>query len=164
MTKKKTILFIAVALTLAAVILACLLPRTTKTDYAINAFCFTAEGEPAGDFQITAQVTKKEMLFREPQLEFSIQPFDRLTWLKVVEAEGENPVNKLDEIQYLFFSAGDNVLADTAAMLTVAFDADMDRWIFVNHSRKVYYVGSVSGDYSAEELTEYFISLVPSNW
>lgn len=163
MVKKKTIMFIAVALILATVTLICLLPRTTKTDYTINASGFTAEGDPAGDFQINVQATKKETLFGEPRLELSIEPFAQQTWLKVIEAEGENPVYQMDDIQFMFFSAGDSVLVNRAAHMKVCFDENMDRWLFVNHSRNVYYMGSVSGDYSIEELTDYFGGMIPNN-
>lgn len=163
MTKKKPILFIAVALILAAVLLICLLPRTTKTDYTINASGFTAEGDPAGDFQINVHATKTETLFGEPRLELSIEPFAQQTWLKVIEAEGENPVYQMDDMQFMFFSAGDSVLVDRAAQMTVYFDENLDRWLFVNNSRNVYYMGTVSGDYSLAELTDYFWGMIPGN-
>lgn len=163
MKKNKLIAVIAGVLILSAAVLICLLPHTTTLDYTLNAVCFNVNGKQTGTTQIVVQGHKTNKLFRDPQFELSVLPFDRLTWLQIIETEGENPVYQQDDIRFSYYVAGDNRSGEVV-QITVGFDSNLDRWIFINHARKVYYVASSSGNYSAEELSAYFISLIPANW
>lgn len=160
---KKIIILVAALLILAAALLICLLPRATTLEYTLDTVCFNADGEQMGMFQIVVQGQQTDALFRDPQLELSIMPFDRLSWLKVVAAEGENPVYHDGDIRFSYYVAADKVTGEVG-QCTLGFDSKMERWIIVDHSRQLYYVASTNSDYSADELTAFFVSLIPANW
>ena len=163
MKKRKFIIVIAIVVLMATIsTLLFLLPRTTKIDYTLNTTRFNAQGEQTGDIQISVHGQQKKALFRDPQIELSVEPFDRLAWLKVITADEEASPYRHEDLQFFFYSAAD--WTGKVVMVTVGFDANMDSWIFVNHTRQVYYVASVSGKYSPQELVEYFRVLIPVNW
>ena len=163
MKKRKFIIVIAIVVLMATIsTLLFLLPRTTKIDYTLNTTRFNAQGEQTGDIQISVYGQQKKALFRDPQIELSVEPFDRLAWLKVITADEEASPYRHEDLQFFFYSAAD--WTGKVVMVTVGFDANMDSWIFVNHTRQVYYVASVSGKYSPQELVEYFRVLIPVNW
>lgn len=164
MARKKELIVIITMIIVAAAILICLWPRTDKIIYTLDATQFNANGEQIGSAQFLVESLQKRTLLQDSQAELSIQPFDGLSWLKIVASGDEFPAYyQLGEIYYLFYSAWDQIL-DEAILCTLAFDAQMDRWMILNNARQTYYVASVSGAYTLEELTSYFSSIIPINW
>lgn len=157
---KKAMIFVITAIIIIAAILVCVIPRFTGVDATLQATKFNNRGESVGAHDIVLSGNRLDYLFSDTALELSVSAFDILRDF-VVETELKTASG--GEMFYVLYSAV-NTAKDDVDVIRVGFSPDMDRWVFVNDTDQVYYVASVSGDYSAEELVEYFRPLIPANW
>lgn len=153
----KAKIIVVVALFIFATILVCLIPRFTGVDVTLQAVKITNQGEALDTYEIVLRGNRLDYLFGNTALDLSIAPFDELSGFT---SHGEVKSLTESEIFYAFFSAV-NAATDDVAFLKLGFSPDMDRWILVNDTDQVYYVASVSGVYTTEELAEYFSRLIP---
>lgn len=81
--------------------------------------------------------------------------------------EGRISAAPENDILYVFYYGQQEnapVYDDSLTHFRLGFSPDMNRWIFINDSNRVYYAACISGNYSAQELVEYFRILIPVNW
>lgn len=159
MHKKATILVIMAVLIIAAV-LVCMIPRFTHVENtALQATKLTNRGEILGTYEIVLRGSRQDYLFGDPVLELSVAPFDIL---RDFVMETEIRTATAGEICYVLYSAT-NTATDDANVIRIYFSPDMDRWLFLNDTDLTCYVASVSGAYSAQNLMDYFGSVIPDN-
>ena len=159
MYKRSIIIVIATVLVIAAA-LVCVIPQFTNVDATLNATKINEQGEALGTHEIVLRGNRLDYLLTDAALEVAISPFDSLSGFV---AEGKIKTATGKDICYVLYSAS-NAVTDDVAIIRICFSPEMDRWVFVNDTDQVYYVASVSGAYSTQELVEYFRPLIPSNW
>ena len=167
MNKKATTFIIAVVL-IAIAVMICVIPRFTKVDVTLNAAKMDTDGNTLGTYEISIHGNKEDYISGKSALDVDIAPFDGLKSFQA-STNGSNGIEgyiwSMPGSDYLHITLsaynGDGSLPDD---LTLYFSPDMDRWLLMNTTNKVFYVGSVSGNCTTEELLEYFQSAIPSSW
>lgn len=170
--RKVQIITLVVASIVIAAALLWFIPRTTQIDHTLRFSKFDHHGNELGTTEIRIAGRKLDYLFQDSRVDFTIAPFDGLVWLKPTlhaNTNQEGHLNTALENGILFtyyYGCHVNISGYDEGMpqFRLGFSPDMDRWIIINDSDKVYYVASVSGKYSTKELVEYFRILIPSNW
>ena len=156
---KRSIIFLIVVVVLVAAALICMIPRFKVVDATLLATKITHRGEVLGAYEIVLNGTRQDYLFGNPVLELSVAPFDIL---RDFVAESEIRIAAGGEICYALYSVV-NTETNNVDVLRICFSPDMDRWLILNDMSLICYVSSVSGDYSAEQLMEYFDPVIPNN-
>lgn len=175
MDKKIQVVKIISCIVVGIAVIAALLwfvPRSTRVDHTLSASKFDHHGDLVRTTEIRISGRKLDYLFQDSRVEFTITPFDGLAWIEPVlyantNQEGHLSTAPENDILYTFyygFPTNPPVYNDSMTQFRLGFSPDMDRWIIINDSDKVYYVASVSGNYSPQELVEYFRVLIPVNW
>ena len=168
----KRILFWLIFCILVIAALLWFIPRSTRVDHTLITAKFDQSGNLIGNTEIRISGRKLDYLFRDSRVDFTITPFEGLVWIKPVtfgKAGVEGLVSTAMEngILYTYYHGWFEdafTQADGWGQFTLGFSPDMDRWFIRNDTCKVYYVASVSGKYSSQELVEYFRILIPANW
>lgn len=148
------------------------IPRSTRIDYTLTTSKIDRFGKEIGTTEIRIAGRKLDYLFQKSRADFTITPFDGLAWIKPAMygntgTEGRIATAIANGILYTHYygcledASGQG---DDMTHFTLGFSPNMDRWIIRNDSDKVYYVASVNGMYSTQELVEYFRILIPANW
>ena len=166
MNKKATTFIIAVVL-IAIAVMICVIPRFTKVDVTLNATKMDAEGNALGTYEISFHGNKKDYISGDSALDINILPFDDLKNFQASTNESngiEGYIWSTPGCNYFYIAltaySGDAQLPD---YLTLYFSPDRDKWVLLNGIGKVFYVGSVSGNCTTEELLEYFQNVIPAN-
>ena len=168
--RKVQIITLVVASIVIAAALLWFIPRSTRIDYTLTTSKIDRFGKEIGTTEIRIAGRKLDYLFQDSRVDFTIAPFDGLVWLKPALHANTNQEGHLEtamenDILYTFYyGAHENFSShDGMTQLRLGFSPDMDRWIIINDSDRFYYVASISGEYSAQELVEYFSILIPAN-
>lgn len=142
-------------------------PFMTPVDLTLNAVRMDHEGNVTGDAMIHVQGTRYDYLFQMPRLDVNITPFDGHYDIYAATFTSDygdvvGAVRSYESDEYEFVTyAGMYEPKNDMFIGTLGFSPDMDQWIFCNKTYGVYYVSSVSGEYTAAELAEYFHWLMP---
>ena len=157
---KRAMITIICFVVVIAVALICVIPRFRPVDATMQAAKFNGQGKSVGTYEVAIRGNRKGYLFGKDFLELSVSPFDDLTGFF---SDGEIRTLPGDGAEYILYTA---INENTQDVVTVefVFTSDMDRWLFLNVTEQSYYVASVDGKYSTQELLEFFQSLIPSNW
>ena len=165
---KRAMIFVVVVLILTAAVLICVVPRFTKVDIFLNATKFSAQGETVGTYEIAIHGNQLDYIFGDSALDVNISAFDSYSQFEAARSgkygsEGLVHTEPGTEIFCALYSAW-NTDTDTVAIFDIYFSPDLDRWLFLNVSDKLYYVASASGSHTTQELVEYFSAQIPINW
>ena len=135
-------------------------PPQTAVSFKFDAVKIDMDGNELGNFTIELSGYKIEPYFEEPRLELDIAPFDNLRSLYTsypnFKFKGA-PIRKAlnGSFQVIDCDAFVNGKDDPISM-RIGFSSEYDRWALYNLDDEVCYVGSVSGDYTVQELYDYF--------
>ena len=143
-------------------------PPTTAISVKFEAVKIDEDCNELGNFTIELSGEKIEPYFEDPRLDLTMAPFDGLQSLTMVEDGSSFDGTRIttywggafQEIDCGYFDPVENQLKDAR----IAFSSDFDRWAYYDSERKVCYVGSVSGNYTVQELYEYFNPLITGGW
>lgn len=184
--RKKTVI-ITVSILLAAVLIAAAayhIPWPTKIDKTLTVTKLDIDKNEVGTFEIHITGKKLTYLFQEERYLLQIDPFDNIEEIKTTEVstiDGKDvtgrPVYFGQEHgkDYRQLSLNGRDRSDGSlkyVSLTLFYSGDLDRFAFNCYSDDIIYdsdlvkwsyVGSVSGDYTTEEIVEYFGGLIPGN-
>lgn len=159
MYKRALIILIALFVAIAAVLI-CVIPRFTAVDATLSATKYNEKGETLYASETSIRGSRLDHLFGADAMDIHIAPFDDLSNFTI---NGKIQTIPGTEICYVLSSASNAATGD-AAFFEIGFSPDMGRWAIVNTTDRVYYVGSDSGEYTPQELVEYFKPLIPGNW
>lgn len=168
--KRNAILLSFIACILLLALALYLIPMPTRIDLVLDAVKVDAEGNELGTFQIQLAGFRYDYLFQKSRLNIDVQPFDEYAsiMLSDVYYGGQKipgAILKYDftgemeafEPDWTYVGCGGKKINQTYGFLaSLAFSPDLDRWLFADHSGKVYYVASVSGTDATADLIGYF--------
>ena len=142
----------------------CFLPRSTSINQTVTAAKLDQSGNETGTVEITIYGRKLDYLFQDPRLSLSFDPFDHYSWVEaadvVNEPEGFISIYPGTDFWCASYAAG-NEVTDNIDDFLLFFSPDLGRWAMVDYHNENRYVFSTSGDYSTQELFEYFKILFP---
>ena len=146
-------------------------PWATPVDLTLNATKLDEAGNVLGTEEIHIKGHRLDYLFRDSRLAVEIEPFGSLKWVKLDDhSNGTGTIDRsyVDELDFEYFSVGfygwDKDVGD-AALCELFFTAEFDRMAIMYHpwfGDTFYYVASVSGDYSIQEIVEHFHGIAPT--
>lgn len=162
---RRSMIFVGVALLAIVAVLICVIPRFTKVDITLHATKTNSQGESLGEYEISLQGNRLDYISGNASLDISVSPFDELSQFIPIRNANTNIDGLIKtepgtDILCVHYSAWDNK-TDAFVVYDIGFSPDMDRWIFVNATEGIYYVSSVSGAYTSQELVDYFHSMIP---
>lgn len=145
-------------------------PPTTPVSYKFDAVKVDFSGKEYGSytFEITGEYI--EPYFEAPRLDLKTNMFDGLWNVDTGNISNTSIFegSPIEESLVGEFLTVDSYVFDSSANSfrggELAFSSDFDRWCYLDDEGKVLYVGSVSGDYTLQELFDYFKRIIPSNW
>lgn len=168
--RRKTV-FTIIKILLAAIFIAGVIyhfPWPTQVDTTLTATKLDAEGKELGTFDIHFTGTKLNYLFQEERYVLKIDAFDTLTSINTPDdANGRTgiPFQRYGkkwgiEEHYMLFLAGIDTAAGSSdiVFMDLIFTQEKDRFILTCNSSekgKWCYVGSLSGNYTAQEIAAY---------
>lgn len=169
---KKIITSIIIVLLLVAVLGYCHIPVPYK--HTVSAFKIDAAGNQIGNTEIILNGTKKASLFRGDMLSVNVGSIDGAPGFEVKSAQYEQHIGEdflhcnfvIDNITDLIDSIlnGNETVQAKSYHYDVCMSKDFDQWLIsvsVNGEPKVYYMWSVSGNKTYEQLLEYFVEELP---
>ena len=176
---------IAIGCTVPVLILLALLyfiPRTSPIYMELKVAKLDAHGNEIGTTQISIEGRKLEYLFGDDRFELIIDSFDNLTGFKVNfsvnsfdDLSGINDIkinskavdlkqNSIDELNLQYCTLRFNSDGNRTAYELI-FAKDMDCFAFWSRSltdrESIWYVFSLSGENSTQEIIEHFKGIVP---
>lgn len=123
------------------------------------------EGNASLDFQLNIEGSVGESSDGTAWLRAKIDSFDSITDIETVnDSDSDLPeIQTLPsmELQFVICSGLDG---GKPAAVNLYFSPDLERWMFYNISDKTYFVGSVNGKYSTQDLYEYFSPIIIGHW
>ena len=171
MKAKKTFLIIGIILMLAFIVGVILyyVPYVTKINITLNAVKLDENGNEIGTVQIVIQGNKQDYLFQEDRVDLSIEPFDNLVNITPSNQDGIAGVihpTFVGDYSLVYYGASVQTtvnVTDAYAFCTLAISDDLGRWAFrrSENGKETYYVASVSGNDTTEELIAFFRGLIP---
>jgi len=171
--KTKRILSIIFQCAVVCLLVAALLYFTTwptRADLTLDAVMLDAQGNELGTEQIRMKGYRLDYLFRESRMRLQIEPFGDLNYVSLTGNDRKHSViQRFDKdlfgTEYLSISfyGGDRVLNDVV-LWEMYFTEEMDRFAIWGHAAgqdSIYYAASVSGNYTTQEIMEYFSGVLP---
>ena len=161
--KTKIIISTSVILLVIAAIV-CFLPRSTRISQTFNAVKLDQNGSEICTVEISVSGQKLDYPRKDPRLIISIAPFDIYDRIQAAEwvdqPKGYIRIYPGTDLWHTSFSAARN---DTKEIddFYLFISPEWDRFAIVDFHSNIYYVSSVEGDYSPQELFEYFRILFP---
>lgn len=144
-------------------------PFTAQIDLTLNTIKLDKDGNAIGTAEIHLEGQRWDYLFQEDRIYLEIDPFDNYKNI-VTRSDGEyNIVDRFGKEYYgkdykiIRFDGWDKEAA-VPAMGFIYFDENFDCFAFMGNSLQddeYYYIASVSGAYTTEELIAFFNGLVP---
>ena len=169
---KKVVIVVAVVLLCVIVFGHCYI--SLPYEHTVNATKIDAEGNRIGNAEITLNGAKKASLFREDVLSVQVDSVDGAPGFEVKSAQYEQHIGEdylhsnfvTDDIGDLVDSIlnEDEIAQAKSYNYHVCISKDFDQWLIsvsVNGEPKVYYMWSVSGNKTYEQLLEYFAEELP---
>lgn len=169
---KKVIIAVVVVLILVIALGHCYIPLPYH--HSINAFKIDAEGNRIGNIEITLDGIKMSSLFRKNVLFVDVAPIDDVPDFEVDTSQYEQYFNEdfvhsqfiIDDVSDIIISVMDkgDITQSRSYNFYVCISNDFDQWLIsvsTNSGPRVYYMGSVSGGKTYDQLTEYFALKLP---
>ena len=155
--------FIGALIIAAIVILLIVAPIPTRFGHTLNAVKLDAQEQEIGTVQIPINGVKWVSLFHQDILDVTIGGFDDVLPAKVDTSE----ISKPDFIKFYTRTTGvvdsyltpDGDLKSNSYTYILRMCPEFDRWLIhirVGMDTKAYYVGSLSGNYTTEQILAYF--------
>ena len=145
-------------------------PWATPVDLTLNATKLDEAGNVLGTEEIHIKGHRLDYLFRDSRLVVDIEPFDTMKWTKLNDTSNgtgsiftrkSHTLNT--ECYYVNFGAWDTGVNDIATG-ELFFNEDFDPMVFWYRpfgNKACYYIASVSGNYSTQEIIQLFSDFVP---
>lgn len=163
-------------LSLAVIVLACVLlvgaciylfpTKTTPLNTTLEATKLDSDGNVLGTTQIPMQGAFKKYLIKDSMMELSIASFDgikNIIFYNDYDHFGFKPI-AFDTFYRYSGTAWENASGEML-WVHVFMSQDFEYWAFRmdvhNSDENVYYVASLSGERTVEEIVQYFKGLVP---
>lgn len=163
--KKRLLVIGAIVIAIIAI---CLLSFPIPYNQTLNAVKLDAVGNEIGTVQISIEGRKWCSLLQKDYLDVNVGGFDDILPMQINTSEWRK--NVFEEYQSATFAIVNSSLGSTDGTASTVYGytlnvcPDFDRWVILIRSGTVtqaYYVGSISGNYTTEEIAEYFNVLVP---
>ena len=174
--RKKTV-FTIITVLLAAIFIAGVIyhfPWPTQVDTTLTATKLDAEGNELGTFDIHITGKKLNYLFQEERYVLKIDAFDTLTSIKTSDTGNGRtgiPISRFGKKwgiaeHFVLYLAGidTSVSGSDIVFMDLVFTEEQDRFILICHGSangNWCYVGSLSGNYTAQQIAEYYPGLLP---
>lgn len=159
---KKSLIFLGVLAVILIIYFLWSFPFMTRVDLTLNAVRMDHEGNVTGEAVIHVEGNRYDYLFQMSRLDVNIGAFDGHYDIYAAtftsdygDVVGAIRSYESDEYEFVTY-AGMFEPKNDMFIGTLAFSPDLDKWIFCNKTYGVYYVASVSGEYTAAELADYF--------
>ncbi len=182
--QKKTVIITVIILLVAVIVAAAAyhISWPTEIDKTLTMTKLDAEGNELGTFQVHFKGKKLNYLLQESRVLLKIDSFDNIENIEtstVKDTDGKDLTGVIsrfgqehgkDYCQLLMEGFSPSSDDFKYVSMTLYFSGDFDRFAFHclgydvplrDNSAKWSYVGSVSGDYTTEEIAEYFGGLIP---
>lgn len=173
MRTKQIIITVSILVVVAAI--ACFVYLPSSYSHTLNAVKLDADGNEIGTVQITMRGIKWSSLLLPDRLTVTVDPFDGLKKLDLDSAEFRS-TRWYDylETSFVHVHSDMDTSLDGKEMLdsftsetfqfSIKLSPDFDRWSIcriLDKTERVYYLTSISGNYSTQELLDYFSDLPP---
>ncbi len=167
--KKKLLLIIPAVILLVMIgLIVYWNPPSTPVSYKFDAVKIDADGNELGNFTIELSGRKIEPYFDNPRLDLTMTPFDGQSDLVTESDTAKFPGAEIVKHRSGAFLTIDCGVFDRSEnyykSIELCFSPDFDRWVYHEIGGEVYYVGSVSGNDSVEELYDYINPLITGIW
>ena len=143
-------------------------PPTTAVSLKFDAVKIDEDCNELGNFTIELSGEKIEPYFEDPRLDLTMVPFDGLQSLTM---DSDSSIFDGSRIKTHMSGAFQEISCDSFDPVKndfrgarIAFSPDFDRWAYYDYQSETCYVGSVSGNYTVQELYEYFKPLITGRW
>lgn len=142
-------------------------PRQTPIDVTLNAVKLDEDGNEIGTAKLHITGRYVNYFILEDQLELSIDPIDGLMHIKTMDKPGlpRSLGNQTGTEYWMHSMSAYDPDANAGAFLDFFCTEEFDRFairLISGEQGNFWYVTSVSGDYTAQEIIEYFSGIVPS--
>lgn len=167
MTKKQAfgLVIIFVSLILMTAALLYIFPRQTPIDVTLEAVKLDAEGDEIGTAQLHITGRYVNYFFLEDKLELTMDPVDGLTQIgKFEDASFPHSLGNETGTEYWEYSMPSyNPNSNSIEFGNLVFTEEFDRIAYLTtvSGQDICYVGSVSAEYTTQELIDYFNGIVP---
>ena len=174
--RKKTV-FTIIKILLAAIFLAGIIyhfPWPTQVDTTLTATKLDTEGTELGTFDIHITGTKLNYLFQEERYVLQVDAFDTLKSIKTSSSgDGRTGIPffrfgkdwGIEEHYELYLAGIDTAVnGSEIVILNLLFTDEHDRYILTcrgSANGDWCYVGSLSGDYTPQEIAQYYQGFLP---
>ena len=170
LSKTKRIVILCTALLLLIAALLYFVPWATPIDETLTFVKLNYKGEIIGTYETRMQGKKLRYLFQDDRMLLSFEPFDDLKDIEPIHF-----VNQKDGVIDRFSIPdgrawlcldyeGFNTTNNNEVWLRMYFCEEFDRFAIICHASSftdVAYITSIKGDYTTEELMEYFDIFLP---
>lgn len=171
LSKTTRIIILSTALLLLIAALLYFVPWSTPIDETLTFVKLNHKGEIIGTYETRMQGKKLNYLFQDDRMLLSFEPFDDLKDIEPIhysnQKDGVIDCFDIPELgrQWLTLNyGGSNVTNNNEVRLSMFFCEDFDRFAIICHASSftdVAYITSIKGDYTTEELMEYFDIFLP---
>ena len=171
LSKTTRIIILSTALLLLIAALLYYVPWSTPIDETITFVKLSYTGEVIGTFQTRMQGKKLNYLFQDDRMLLSFEPFDNLKDIEPIHFTNQKDgiIKCLEsphsDTQWMMLTyEGFNTTNNNEVRLNIVFCEDFDRLAIiceVSSFSNVAYITSISGEYTTEQLMEYFDGFLP---
>lgn len=170
LSKTKRIVILCTALLLLITALLYFVPWSTPIDETLTFVKLNYKGEIIGTYETRMQGKKLNYLFQDDRMLLSFEPFDDLKDIEPIRFDNQKD-GVIDRFSIPNGRAwlcldyeGFNTTNNNEVWLSMFFCEDFDRFAIICHASNftdVAYITSIKGDYTTEELMEYFDIFLP---
>ena len=143
-------------------------PPTTALSFKFDAVKIDENCTERGNFTIELSGDMIKPYFEDPRLDLTMVPFDGMQSLDTSDSSSTFEGTRIEKHPSGAFLMIDCSTWDRAAnhprFIRISFSPDFDRWVYHDMEDDMYYVGSVSGNHTVQELYEYFKPLITGSW
>lgn len=172
---KKVIILLIIVVSLFIALGHCYIPLPYH--HTMNAIKMDAEGNRIGDVEIVLDGKKTVSLFRKDSLRVDVGSIENAPDFEVDTSAFEQHFNEdvlhsnfiIDDISDLISSIldKDDMAQSKSYTFYVCISKDFDQWLIsvsTNGGPRVYYMGSVSGSKTYDQLAAYFADHITDIW
>lgn len=174
---RKKIFIPIIILVLIIALACCFLHFQLPYEHTLNAVKLDAQGNEVGTVEIPVTGTARRSVFHLNRIIAEVAPFDGISGFDIDSAKYEKFID--EDFLHRTFSITDigskedimdAVSSDfegyspTSYTYYISISEDFDRWLIhvvVGDNEPVYYLASVSGKYTAQELRDFFGTRLP---
>ena len=167
----KCILYCTAIILVLAALIYCV-PSRTRVDVTLNAVKLDEDGTPIGTAKIHIEGYMLDYLLQDDRMELEIDPIENFDRISLRGVNGNKQQDVIDRFGKEYFGMdylsvrfyGWDTFSESTASGLIYFTEEFECFAFQCKSFQqspVYYVASVSGDYTTDELISFFNGLVP---